>query len=327
MEGYRYYYSTLSKAERQAYDIMKEGISKMKSEFSVPPLSYQRLSDIHTFIKLDNPLIFNTDAVRMAKISDFEKIRVMPRYTMKKKEYADTLSAVEKRLNRILANIPSCDVFEKEIFIHDFIIKNVVYDKLKKRYSHEVTGPLCHGIGVCEGMSKLFKLMCDAVGIDCICVVGFAGSVGGELKNTERHMWNSVKINGSFFSVDVTFDNSLSKNGIIRYDYLNVTDEIMKQSHSNTVYPVPPSVTEGFDYYSKNGAAFGVENVSEAVKAAFKKPYISVFRCTLNDSDILKDKIEKAIESDKRHGKFQGFSIRRTGEGVVELRLKTKNSN
>ncbi len=324
MEGFRYYYSKLSKTERQAYDIMEEGISKMKSEFSVPPLPFQKISDIHTFIKLDNPLIFNTDAVKMAKISDFEKVRVMPHYVMKKKEYADTLSAAEKRLNRILSGIPSCDVFEKEIFIHDFIVKNVVYDKLKKRYSHEVTGPLCHGIGVCEGMSKLFKLMCDAVGIDCICVVGFAASSEGEHKNTERHMWNSVKINGNFFSVDVTFDNSLSKKDIIRYDYLNVTDGIMKQSHSDTVYPVPPSITDGFDYYSKSGATFGAENISEAVKAAFKKPYVTVFRCDLNDSDILKNEIGKAIENDKRHEKFQGFSVAITGEGVVELRLKPK---
>ena len=40
---------------------------------------------------------------------------------------------------------------EKEKYIHDFICENIHYDKLKKPYSHEIIGPLGHGVGVCEG--------------------------------------------------------------------------------------------------------------------------------------------------------------------------------
>ena len=50
---------------------------------------------------------------------------------------------------------------EKERYIHDFICKNVRYDKLKKQYSHEIIGVLGHGVGVCEGSpnrSKFFVI-------------------------------------------------------------------------------------------------------------------------------------------------------------------------
>ena len=32
--------------------------------------------------------------------------------------------------------------------IHDFILEQVRYDKLKKPYSHEILGPLTQGVGV-----------------------------------------------------------------------------------------------------------------------------------------------------------------------------------
>lgn len=60
---------------------------------------------------------------------------------------------------------------EQERAIHDFIVENVRYDKLEKPYSHEVIGPLTNGVGVCEGMAKTVKLLCDGLGLPCMIAV------------------------------------------------------------------------------------------------------------------------------------------------------------
>lgn len=60
---------------------------------------------------------------------------------------------------------------EQERAIHDFICENVRYDKLKKPYSHEIIGPLGQGVGVCEGIAKSVKILCDALGLWCMIAV------------------------------------------------------------------------------------------------------------------------------------------------------------
>lgn len=49
--------------------------------------------------------------------------------------------------------------------------KNVVYDKLKKQYSHEIMGPLGQGVGVCEGIAKSVKILCDKLQIPALVVI------------------------------------------------------------------------------------------------------------------------------------------------------------
>ena len=51
------------------------------------------------------------------------------------------------------------------------IYENVRYDKLKKPYSHEIIGPLGQGVGVCEGIAKAVKVLCDALGLWCMIAI------------------------------------------------------------------------------------------------------------------------------------------------------------
>ena len=114
--------------------------------------------------------------------------------------------------------------WEKEKYVHDFICENVRYDKLKKSYSHEIIGPLGQGVGVCEGIAKAVKVLCDALGVWCI--IAICGN-NPEKGIKYRHTWNIVKINGKYYHLDATFDNTLGKEETfgseIRYDYFNLT--------------------------------------------------------------------------------------------------------
>ena len=52
-----------------------------------------------------------------------------------------------------------------------------------------------------------------------------------------RHTWNIVRINGQYYHLDATFDNTLGKNedGLtsIRYDYFNLDDKNIFRDHEH----------------------------------------------------------------------------------------------
>ena len=126
------------------------------------------------------------------------------------------------------------------------------YDKLYKNYAHEVIGPLCHGIGVCEGIAKTAKLLFDAVGIESIVVIGKERKEKDGLSGV-RHAWNIVRIGGRTYHFDATFDNSLTRSGVRRYDYYNLSDEAIAADHRESVYAVPPCVDGDASYYRREG--------------------------------------------------------------------------
>ena len=47
--------------------------------------------------------------------------------------------------------------------------------------------------------------MCDAVGINCVLVDGYAASSAD--KTPEAHMWNYVQIGENWYAVDVTWND------------------------------------------------------------------------------------------------------------------------
>lgn len=78
----------------------------------------------------------------------------------------------------------------------------------------------------CMGYSKLFKMLCDNYGIDCVCIVGAAVQKD---KAPEGHMWNVVRlsIDGSLevLGVDATFDDTGgSKEAFLLRGYSDETD-------------------------------------------------------------------------------------------------------
>jgi len=72
----------------------------------------------------------------------------------------------------------------------------------------------CYGIlvdgddVVCEGYAKAFKVLCDAVDLPCMLISGEADSQG-IFTGRSNHMWNAVELDGKWYSVDVTWDDSV----------------------------------------------------------------------------------------------------------------------
>lgn len=76
-------------------------------------------------------------------------------------------------------------------------------------FSRECITALKGNIGdqgpVCEGYARAMKVLCDKVGIPCILV-------RGKSSNGVAHMWNNVMIDGKWYAVDVTWNDSVYGN-------------------------------------------------------------------------------------------------------------------
>ena len=65
-------------------------------------------------------------------------------------------------------------------------------------------------MSVCEGYARSFKYILDEMGIPCVLVIGTGTNSRGE---TERHAWNYVEIQGTWYAVDCTWDDPVVVGG------------------------------------------------------------------------------------------------------------------
>ena len=235
------------------------------------PLEGKELAEIFFRLRLDHPSIFSYVSNFTYRFFDEADILVhlIPEYLFEKKKIKEHQKALEGRITRLLRPMQELTPEEQEKSIHDFILENVIYDKLQKQYSHEIIGPLQHGIGVCEGIAKTVKLFCDRLGIDCLIAVSEADPEHGV---RYRHAWNLVKIGGDWMHLDATFDNSLKRYGTKRYDYYNLDDRQLFRDHQPLIAPVPACTKKDAFYYRVNRLSLTkTEEVGKRLKAVLRK--------------------------------------------------------
>ena len=94
--------------------------------------------------------------------------------------------------------------------------------------SHTAYGALFENYAVCDGYSRLVKMMCDDMGIECRIVVGDVNGGGG-------HAWNLVKVDGQWYHLDVTWDDG----GSDRYAYFLIPDSYLDSTRTwnKDLYP------------------------------------------------------------------------------------------
>lgn len=270
-----YYYSHMNKVQKSAYHAMRTGLEELAPSFYVPRLEGGELSDIFFKLRLDYPDIFFVSGFHYRFYQEADRVEMVPEYLFDKTKVKEHRKAMKARVEKLVRPAMSLTEGEKERYIHDFICANVRYDKLKKAYSHEIIGPLGQGVGVCEGIAKTVKALCDALGIWCLIAISDANA---DKKIKYRHAWNVVKIEGNYYHLDATFDNSLSHEEEIRYDYFNLEDKQFFRDHEPVMYQIPQCSQGGHCYYREKKLSFTKkEDVVKRALQAIKKGKILIF--------------------------------------------------
>lgn len=270
-----YYYNRLNKAQQNAYHAMKTGLQSLAPSFPVPRLEAKELCDVYFLLRLDCPEIFYSVKFSYRYHPESSNVEMIPEYLFEKSKIKDHQKALKSRVEKLVRPAQKLKEIEKLQYAHDFICQNVRYDKLKKPYSHEIIGPLGHGVGVCEGIAKTVKILLDTLGIWCIIAISEANPEKG-IKY--RHAWNVVRINGQYYHLDATFDNTLGSAEMIRYDYYNLCDKQFFRDHEPVIWKVPACTDGDHFYYKEKKLSFTkMEDVQKRSAQAAKKGKILLF--------------------------------------------------
>ncbi len=126
-----------------------------------------------------------------------------------------------------LENIANSIVTEQESYkqikqVHDYIVENIDYDStISKPNIYNIYGALINNEAVCEGYAKAFKYIMDKLNIPCLIACGVGLNSKGQ---TESHAWNYVRVYGTWYAVDTTWDDPVIVGGgsatyDMRYQY------------------------------------------------------------------------------------------------------------
>ena len=296
-----YYYTKMSKPQQAVYYAIYQGLMALSDSFQVPKLEGRELSDVFFQLRLDHPEIFWAEGFHYRYYQDSANNTFLPEYIFEKGKIKEHQKALKARVEKLVRPAMKLSEWEKEKYVHDFICENVHYDKLKKSYSHEIIGPLGQGVGVCEGIAKSVKVLCDALGI--WCMIAICGN-NPEKGIKYRHTWNIVKIGGTYYHLDATFDNTLGKHSFgakeIRYDYFNLDDKNIFRDHEPLIAPAPACTDGDHFYYKEKKMSFTkTEDVYKRSLQAAKKGKMLTFHwrggyLTRAVLDELLDLIKKA---------------------------------
>lgn len=268
---YRYYYTTLSEVMRKPYDSLVCGLLAFKDDFVVDCSSSALLTTIFTYAKYDIPELFYVKniSLRYYEICPTQ-FRVYPAYRFQENKTCSILQEIESKYRIFInTNINKADII-KEQAIHDTIAKSVQYKDVDKPYSHEAPGPLLYDLGVCEGISKAAKYLCDRVGLKCAVAVGNVN----ENEEIIPHAWNIIWIDNSPYHVDITYDNGMSGGGQ-RYDYFNLSDIEMLSDRARCKEFSLPYCSRSRNWYKENNLFF--QSKSELIRKLKNLPAMKSF--------------------------------------------------
>ncbi len=307
-----FYYNHMDKGQQSAYYAIKTGLIAMESSFQVPFLEGRQLQDVFFKLRLDCPEIFYAVGYKYRYFDHAGSLEMIPEYLFNKKKVKEHQKAMSARITKLIRPAAAMPDVEKEQYIHDFICSSVTYDKLKKPYSHEIIGPLGQGVGVCEGIAKSVKILCDALGVWCMIAVSDANPEKG-IKY--RHAWNVVRIDGKYYHLDATFDNTLGRDGVIRYDYFNLNDKRFFLDHEPVLYQAPDCSDGDHFYYKEKKLSFTkIEDVGKRVQQAIRKskPLLFHWRGGYLNREVLTELLGEIQQAAGQKNKHVNVSLNRS---------------
>lgn len=239
-----YYYSKLTQQERLLYERMdavcgqllgsdslaaatyevnrngKKAEGRGTKMISTQGLSSDQVKTVYELFIYANPQYYFLSNTRYVKTGEvalgiydaFASGSARARAT---KQVFAKVAAMQRQINA------AGTVYDTELQIHELICDEVDYqtadyavaDTADPYYTQTIYGALTTGKTVCAGYTKLYELLCNCFGIDCIAVT------------SDDHAWNLVRYGTHWYIVDTTWDDSYDRNA-----YFHISERQMRQT-------------------------------------------------------------------------------------------------
>lgn len=240
----QYYYKQLSDEHKAAWaNDIANVLAYPDQSKAAKDIRQQALASM---IKTDNPRIFWVDWIDSTAMLRFDT-GSNPHYEGVKLPGGATLAeyqalfaqGVEDAVDEISQSLPDdADAKAKVRAIYAWLCDNNSYNDAQTSKHKSESDPVAFAYlaahsaysaiipdddfePVCEGYGGAFKVLCDELGVPCICV-------NGSMTSLDRHMWNYVQLeDGGWYLVDVTTGDAydtdmfclMKASGAQKYEY------------------------------------------------------------------------------------------------------------
>ena len=209
-DGVHTIYDTLNDDQKTAYDNLDYAVRNHMASVNVDYLTIEEGREVRHAYRYDHPecwwfrdnwLLYVYNDTGMS--SEFSNNHLFT---------YDEIESVNRAINRSIPNIDMSDANSEHkavMKIHDWICDNVVYTAASddpKDHVTDIYGVFVDGEALCEGYTMAFTYLCHRYGLDCMGIVGTTANAGPG----DTHSWNMVKVDGSWYFVDTTWDDKAS---------------------------------------------------------------------------------------------------------------------
>ncbi len=309
IEYTKFYYHALTPEKQkiflQIYNAIKAKAPSVDIHVDKRALSSKELYSIARDVYNDTPSFYYFDPKLIQWYEMSFGYRLLLKYMYSNENIARYDALIKKQIEDFKRYHirPYMSDYEKEIAIHDYLVRNVSYDHEAAQKNntdgrmideaYNVLGVFIKKRAVCWGIACAFKLLCNACELKSIVVIGKTNS-----QRDTNHAWNIVKLDEVAYHVDVTWDIKEKGDIAFCYDYFNMDDRLLRFDHGwdTSVYPKCEDIDE--NYYYKNDLF--VKRLSDIVpflkkKLAKGERYIALkFAATPMPE---KDKIAKELQA------------------------------
>ena len=232
------YYALLSEDARTVFREVAACIERGDDEVIPSVRIYgSEMDRISLFIGYDLPQLFwYSGGLTYTYNSDNEVTAVRPQYNDLVDAREENRAAVEAVAADLLAQTADMDEAQTERFFHDWLCEHVAYER--GSYDQNLYSALVEGQTVCAGYTHALQYLLTRSGIPCYFCTGQA--YNRETGTWESHGWNLVRLGGSFYAVDVTWDDDYLEAdkypSAVCYQYYNRTDDELSESHVRDDY-------------------------------------------------------------------------------------------
>lgn len=330
---YSLYFDSLTYREQLLYNAITYAAENMAEESDKVESNYTKdeFGHIISCIRADRPDLFYVDYDSLVLYKRSHQSKVELRYISSNEEVArmkdEYNAAMEKAL--LTVNDTMTD-FEKELALTHYLTDLCEYSSIASSYLENTAyGALVLGKASCDGYAYAAKDLLNSAYIDAFVIYGKA--------NGTEHVWNMVKIEGEYYHLDVTWNDSDNEKdeGLRFHGYFNLSDSKIGVDHSfDDPYDIIPCASDENCYYRMIGCYTESEEeleeiffnaLDEAVKT--EREYIELEYIFSKENTVLKPYFMNAIgRINDKYGEevlYEAFTVRSAGENsnAITVRL------
>ena len=312
----RYAYNALTDGQKKLYDGLLVNMYQVYPEvndlglYKTPQVIVDSavldVADIRITLRAltdDNPYMFWLSRTFSHMVNEDEMYTAVQAYSsFSPDKVREMRSELDAQINAFYSTVPEgLSDYELEKFTHDYIINHCEYDDSgvdrteineQNIRLHSVYGALVDGVCVCEGYGMSMQFLLNGLGVECVTVTGMAFDSASDQSESDAvlHLWNAVKLDGSWYHVDATWDDQTSPHQ--RYNYFNLADDVMYADHT------PSDIPDKLD--REDIAENGTENMNFFIPVCGSDEYnYFVYECPhliYYEDDAIEDAIYRAAE-------------------------------